>query len=104
MSKITDEEYAAKQEWLKSINAVAFPKPVKYLYGFEDSCDLYYISEDEVKEMPLEELKKCYESCKQRSKEIIEEQKKLGCHIHHDAPIQINHDFENIQELRPNQF
>ncbi len=54
-----------KKEWLKSIGAVEFDIPVKYTYGFQGYGGCFNLSEEYVRDTPLEKLKESYESSKE---------------------------------------
>ncbi|MCI9174444.1 MAG: hypothetical protein HFH49_05765 [Lachnospiraceae bacterium] len=49
-----------KELWLESINAKAFPEPIKYTYMFPGYRGAFNLSERYVHETPLDELKETY--------------------------------------------
>ncbi|MCI9100936.1 MAG: hypothetical protein HFH59_06665 [Lachnospiraceae bacterium] len=49
-----------KELWLESINAKAFPEPVKYTYMFPGYHGAFNLSERYINETALDELKKTY--------------------------------------------
>ena len=49
-----------KELWLESINAKAFPEPIKYTYMFPGYRGAFNLSERYVHETPLDELQETY--------------------------------------------
>lgn len=68
-----------KELWLESINARAFPEPVKYTYMFPGYHGAFNLSERYINETPLNELKEAY---KQNERHAL-----LAIQAEHDRAI-----------------
>lgn len=50
-----------KIAWMKNMGIIKLPEPVSYLYQFKGHDAVWLLTEHEVAEKPLEELKATYE-------------------------------------------
>lgn len=50
-----------KIAWMKNVGIIKLPEPVSYLYQFKGHDAVWLLTEREVAEKPLEELKATYE-------------------------------------------
>ncbi len=58
--------------WLKSIGAVDLGKPVRYIFSFPGAGADFVLSEQDLNDLTLDELKQHYERAKETALSILE--------------------------------
>ncbi len=64
--------------WLKSIGAVDLGKPVRYIFSFSGAGADFLLSEQDLNDLTLDELKQRYERAKKTALSILERKDEKG--------------------------
>lgn len=58
----------AKLEWMKSAHIIKFPEPVSYMYQFPGHDGIWLLTEKDIAEKSLEELRAMYEKDREEAR------------------------------------
>lgn len=70
-----------KREWMKSVGIIEFPYPVSFMYQFKGHDAIWLLSEKDIAEKSLEELRTKYE--KDREEAAISAETRKGQKMRH---------------------